>query len=147
MENNLTLEEKVYGLSLLWKEAEYNFAFWDKLKDLNWNNAYIEALQNVVKTNDNREYYLELMKFMSLLRDGHTGIFSLPAGMLEMYETLPFQVWYIDDKHVIMNTDKHLENEIFSEMRLFQNFSFWNSYLRFRGKTGFFRFFPSLFQN
>jgi hypothetical protein len=23
-------EDKIYGLSLLWKEASYNFAFWDK---------------------------------------------------------------------------------------------------------------------
>jgi len=27
MENNITLEEKIYNLSLIWKEAEYNFAF------------------------------------------------------------------------------------------------------------------------
>jgi hypothetical protein len=27
-------------------------------------------------------------------------------------------------------------------LRLFQNFSFWNSYLRFRGKTGLFPVFP-----
>jgi hypothetical protein len=29
-----------------------------------------------------------------------------------------------------------------THLRLFQNFSFWNSYLRFRGKTGFFPVFP-----
>jgi hypothetical protein len=33
MDSNLSLEEKVYGLSLIWKEAEYSFAFWDNLKD------------------------------------------------------------------------------------------------------------------
>jgi hypothetical protein len=33
-------------------------------------------------------------------------------------------------------------------MRLFQNFSFWNSFLEFNGKTGFlFGFSKSLFQN
>ena len=82
MENNLTLEEKIYGLSLLWKEAEYVFAFWDNLKELDWNKAYAETLHNVIKTNDTREYYLELMKFISLLRDGHTRISTFPDGML-----------------------------------------------------------------
>jgi len=116
MENNLTLEEKIYGLSLIWKEAEYNFAFWDNLKDLNWNEAYMEALKNVTKTNDNREYYLELMKFISLLRDGHTGISTFPAGMLEKYGTLPLKIWYLDKKHIITNAEKNLENEIFCEI-------------------------------
>jgi ribosomal protein S9 len=116
MENNLTLEEKIYGLSLLWKEAEYVFAFWDNLKELDWNKAYAEALHNVIKTNDTREYYLELMKFISLLRDGHTGISTFPHGMLETYGTLPLEVRYIENKHIILNAEKNLENEIFNEI-------------------------------
>jgi len=115
MERNLTLEEKIYGLSLLWKEAEYNFAFWDNLKDLDWSKAYIEALKKVMETNDDREYYLELSKFISLLRDGHTGI-KFPDGMLEMYGTLPIEVLYFDKKHIIINTIKEFEDKIFSEI-------------------------------
>ncbi|MDF2885605.1 MAG: hypothetical protein K0R54_6181 [Clostridiaceae bacterium] len=30
----LSLEEKIMGLSLIWKEAEYNFPFWSKIKFL-----------------------------------------------------------------------------------------------------------------
>ena len=39
----LSLEERVYGLSLIWKEAEYNFPFWKRLKGLDWDKAYREA--------------------------------------------------------------------------------------------------------
>ena len=27
---NMTDEQKIFELSLIWKEAEYNFAFWNK---------------------------------------------------------------------------------------------------------------------
>jgi len=115
MENNLTLEEKIYGLSLIWKEAEYNFAFWDNLSELNWNEAYRESLNNVIKINDTREYYLELIKFISLLRDGHTGV-NIPGNIVKMYGMLPFQVGYIDKKHIIMNADKKLDDILYSEI-------------------------------
>jgi len=35
-EINLTTEEKLYGLSKLWKESSYNFAFFDQVPNLNW---------------------------------------------------------------------------------------------------------------
>ena len=115
MENNLTLEEKIYGLSLIWKEAEYNFAFWDNLKNLNWNELYKKSLKNVIKTNDTREYYLELSKFISHLRDGHTGVY-FPDIMKEMYGNLPIQLSYVDNKHIIFNSNSHFENYVYSEV-------------------------------
>ena len=36
-------ELKIYELSKLWKEAEYNFAFWDKV-DIDWDEEYKKAL-------------------------------------------------------------------------------------------------------
>lgn len=115
MGNNLTIEEKIYGLSLLWKEAEYNFAFWDNLKNLDWNEAYKESLKNIIKTNDDREYYLELSRFISLLQDGHTGI-EFPTRIVDMYGSLPFHVKYLDNKHIIVNTNKHFEDKMFCEI-------------------------------
>ena len=64
----------LYGLSLIWKEAEYNFPFWKRLKGLDWDKAYREALPKVTAASDMREYYLELSRFISLLRDGHTDL-------------------------------------------------------------------------
>jgi hypothetical protein len=48
----LSMEEKIYGLSLLWKEAEYNFDFWDKKDMLDWNEAYRIALPSNIKIYD-----------------------------------------------------------------------------------------------
>jgi hypothetical protein len=41
------------------------------------------------------------------------------------------------EKHLLLGFDTHANLlEIIYNVRLFQNFSFWNSFLRFRGKTG-----------
>ena len=71
----LNKELKIYELSLIWKEAEYNFAFWDKVnKNLNWDIEYKKSLNTVLKTNNIFEYYLELKRFIALLKDGHTDV-------------------------------------------------------------------------
>jgi hypothetical protein len=111
----LTLEEKVFGLSLIWKEAEYNFPFWKNLKDLDWDSAYLEALKNVSKTNDTREYYLELSRFMALLNDGHTNI-VFPESLLEQVGRFPVSLDYICGKFYIGTCDKNLDIDVNTEV-------------------------------
>ncbi len=66
-------ELKIYELSKLWKEAEYNFAFWDKV-DIDWDEEYKKALPRVLAAKDVYEYYRELRRFAALLCDGHTDV-------------------------------------------------------------------------
>lgn len=78
--DNLSNEDKLYGLSLFWKEASYNFAFFDQVPDLDFDSAYREYIPKVLATETTYEYYRELMKFNALLQDGHTNIY-LPKGL------------------------------------------------------------------
>ena len=81
--NNPPKSVKIYDLSLIWKEAAYNFAFWEKLAPtLDWDKAYEDALPAVLKNQNLYEYYLELKKFVALLRDGHTYV-NLPSCVLD----------------------------------------------------------------
>ena len=64
---------KIFEVSKIWKEAAYNFAFWDKV-DIDWDAEYRKALERVLATKDLYDYYRELMRFMTLLNDGHTGV-------------------------------------------------------------------------
>ena len=36
-------EQKIYELSKIWKDAEYNFAFWDRVS-VDWDGEYKKAL-------------------------------------------------------------------------------------------------------
>lgn len=78
----LSVEERVYTLSYLWKEAEYNFAFWAERPGLDWDAEYKKFLPLVINAGSDLEYYLLLVRFYALLRDGHTSV-SPPFELLE----------------------------------------------------------------
>ena len=71
--NTITDAQKIYELSKIWKEAAYNFAFWDKV-DIDWEEKYKKALVRVLETKDLYDYYRELKRFVALLGDGHTDV-------------------------------------------------------------------------
>lgn len=71
----LTSAEKLYGLSLFWKEASYNFAFFDQVAELDFNQMYQEFIPKVIAAKSTYEYYRTLQLFCALLQDGHTNIY------------------------------------------------------------------------
>ncbi|MDD9173635.1 peptidase S41 [Aliivibrio finisterrensis] len=108
----LSTEDKLYGLSLLWKEASYNFAFFDQVPDLDFDAAYQDAIPKVLATNNTFEYYRELQRFMALLKDGHTGVY-FPENIAEKHFNWP-GVWAVEVKGeaIIVAVDKTLESKI-----------------------------------
>lgn len=72
--------EKLYGLSLLWQEANYNFVFFDRVPREQWDSVYVRSIPRVLATRDTWEYYRELQRVIAHLRDGHTNV-SLPASL------------------------------------------------------------------
>lgn len=88
--NTITDAQKIYELSKIWKEAAYNFAFWDKV-DIDWDGEYRKALARVMETKDLYDYYRELKRFVALLNDGHTDV-SFPNEIMqdpEFFSMLP----------------------------------------------------------
>lgn len=72
-----TLEEKIYGLSLLWSEIKYNFVNIDRLS-FDVDSLYRETMQRVLATRNDLEYYNELEKFLVKFDDAHTELFDRP---------------------------------------------------------------------
>ncbi len=71
----LTAAQRIYGLSLLWQEVNYNFAFFDAVPGLDWDSAYRAFLPRVAQAPSTLEYYQQLQRFLALLKDGHTKVF------------------------------------------------------------------------
>lgn len=88
----LSIEQRVYTLSYLWKEAEYNFAFWAMHKDIDWDKAYREFLPKVIDAKDDFEYFCLLKRFYALLGDGHTCV-QFPEDLLCEF-SLPIEFDY-----------------------------------------------------
>lgn len=85
---NLTDEEKIYGLSKVWKEADKNFVFFDQISSLNWDKTYQDYIPKVLETKSTYDYYKKLQEFCSLLNDGHTRV-VVPWQLREHKEVAP----------------------------------------------------------
>ncbi len=78
LKSDISATEKVYGLSLFWREVSYNFAFFDQVPDLDWEKAYREYIPRVLATDSVYQYYRVLQRFCALLKDGHTNVYLPP---------------------------------------------------------------------
>src|ERR1700728_1429334 len=76
---NLSEDARIAGLSTVWAEARFNFAFFDRQPDLDWNQTYVDFLSKVRATSSTEEYYRVLMRFAALLKDGHTNVYPPQA--------------------------------------------------------------------
>lgn len=72
--NNLTPADKIYGLSKFWHEVDENFVYLDQIGRKTWDSTYRAMIPQVQQTRNDYEYYMLLMRFCALLKDGHTGI-------------------------------------------------------------------------
>ncbi|HET7433322.1 MAG TPA: S41 family peptidase [Thermoanaerobaculia bacterium] len=70
----LSEDERVAGLSRLWAEAKFNFAYFDHIPDVDWDALYVSYLPRVRAVASTTEYYKVLLQFYAQLKDGHTGV-------------------------------------------------------------------------
>jgi C-terminal processing protease CtpA/Prc len=106
-QENISEDEKIAGLTRFWAEAKFNFAWFDKVPDLDWDAKYIEYLPKVRASRSTLEYYRLLMQFAALLKDAHTGVWgpnevqrqmsAWPPIMLSLVEGRVLVAQVIDD--------------------------------------------------
>lgn len=65
--------EKLYYLSLFWSEAKYNFVNMDHTP-FSWDSLYQAYIPEVLKTQNDYEYYRLMQRFAASLSDGHTQV-------------------------------------------------------------------------
>lgn len=108
---DLSDAEKLYGLSLIWQEANYNFAFFDQVRDLDWDSAYRAFVPRVLETTSTYEYYQQLKRLVALLEDGHTGVW-LPDPDRE-FESYPWVLTHnVEGRVLVANVGRTLEEQI-----------------------------------
>jgi len=71
-------EERIYSLSLIWKEMLYNFAFPEKLQQVNIDSLYMAYIPKMEQVKSEYEYYRTLCSFMAHFNDAHTRIIADP---------------------------------------------------------------------
>lgn len=110
-QEELTTEEKLYGLSTLWQEVNYNFAFFDQVPELNWDSEYRKAITEVINSKSNLEYYKLLQKLAAQLQDGHTQVY-FPANLESQFSTIKMEIQKEDDEYYVVDIAQNLQKEI-----------------------------------
>ncbi len=95
-----SLEERLYGVSQIWKKASDHYGLWGMADtEPTWDEAYEIAYREAADAETSREYYLALKKFIAHLHDGHAESISTDESVWE--NILPFQMTYRNDQYVI----------------------------------------------
>jgi len=107
-ENMPSREERLYALSLVWKEMLYNFAFPETLQQANIDSLYKAYIPKVEQTKDYYEYYLVMSAFLTHFNDAHTRIIAPNRPD----DTPQLKATNFGEKVFVSNIAKNLEDKI-----------------------------------
>jgi carboxyl-terminal processing protease len=99
-----SVEQKIWGLMVVWSEAKHNFPFFDKIPFVNWDKEAQEYIKHVIRAEDLEAYYNVLRQFAALLMDGHTMVVP-PWGFVKPgYDYPPVELQVVDNKFIVART-------------------------------------------
>ena len=107
---NISDEEKLAGLSLLWSEVKQGFVFFDQVPQLDWDEKFKEYIPRVLKTDSTQAYYEELIRMVAQLNDSHTNVYYPSELYKKTYSRPPLRTTLIDGRVIV--------TEIYSESLL-----------------------------
>jgi hypothetical protein len=96
---------RVAGLSRIWSEVKYNFANFDLVPDVDIDALYLEFLPRVRSAVRTSAYYLVLMEFMALLRDGHTNVYPPGAAVDQIFARPAMDTRLVEEKVLVIRVD------------------------------------------
>jgi carboxyl-terminal processing protease len=97
--NVISLEQRLAGFTRLWSEVKYNFAFFDRMPELNWDKVLEESLPQLLREQTTEEYYRFLERCVARLKDGHTTVY--PPPIFQPRGRLPVALQMIGGKPVV----------------------------------------------
>ncbi len=97
-------EERIYGVSQIWKKASDHFAGWELAdREVTWDEAYETACEEAANARNSMEYFRALERFLAHLNSGNSeniGGPNLSAG----FGFLPFQLSFCSQEFVVTET-------------------------------------------
>ena len=111
VKDTLSREDKLYALSMIWKEADYNFVFFDRQPRLDWDSLYKAYIPKVLATKNVYEYVHVLSNFINTLKDGHTRII-LDQFYFNETDVPPIYVVEYNGKRYITAVNEPLKDQV-----------------------------------
>ncbi|MCL2131810.1 MAG: S41 family peptidase [Lentimicrobiaceae bacterium] len=110
--NRISKEQKLYELSVVWKELSYNFANMDNCPNVDLDSLYREYIIIVQNTKNDWEYYKAIRHFLCHFNNGHVACYWMPDYFLDYLGTLLLTTTYKDNKVIVENIGAHNANKI-----------------------------------
>ncbi|MEL7362349.1 MAG: hypothetical protein AAFN13_09770, partial [Bacteroidota bacterium] len=101
-QENLSVDEKVAGLSRLWSETKYNFANFDLVPHLDWDSLYVATLPLVRATTSTLDYYRVLMATVAQLQDGHSNVYPPQEISMQVYARPGLRTRLVDGRVLVV---------------------------------------------
>lgn len=101
-------EDRIYSLSLIWKEMHYSFAFPETLQQVNIDSLYMAYLPKVEQAKSNYEYFRVLSSFMTHFNEAHTRIYTSHRPD----DVPPLKTINFDKKILISNIAKSMVDKV-----------------------------------
>ena len=111
-EGELTAEQKIAGLALVWQEANYNFAFFDLSPALDWDEEFEKAIPRVIATEDTFDYIREIQRFVALLGEAHTNVEPGKVFRARYGGHPALELEEIERRAVVVNASRELAAEV-----------------------------------
>lgn len=101
--DQLTVEERIAGLSKFWAEARQYFVHFDNVPDLAWDRAYMETLPKVMAATATADYYRVMIQFAARLEDGHTDVHPPRELLPTFYSRPPIRTAKVEGKVLVLD--------------------------------------------
>ncbi len=98
----ISQEQKLYELSIIWKELSYNFANMDNCPGLDIDSLYRAYMSIVQNTDNDYEYVKTLQRFLANFNNGHVRC-EYPDYINQQLGYFPIITIYKDNKLIIDN--------------------------------------------
>ncbi|HVH68011.1 MAG TPA: S41 family peptidase [Gemmatimonadales bacterium] len=73
----LTPPERAVAVAVVWAEARYNFAYWDRVR-ADWDSALAANLRLAAEPQSDLRFYHRLRRLVAVLGDGHAAVIAPP---------------------------------------------------------------------
>lgn len=95
------LRKMILDMTTIYYQALNLFPYWTDTLLKEWDKHYTDLMMTVTKDTSLNDFYQGLMRFVSILDDGHSLIY-LPKQIKEKTSYFPFKLEIIEDKLVIV---------------------------------------------
>jgi C-terminal processing protease CtpA/Prc len=101
--NTIDKEQKIYELSMIWKEVSYNFDNFDNCPGLDIDSLYRAFIPIIQNTENDWDYVMAIQRFMAHFNNGHTSVSDYPKSVDSIISFMYVNTIYKNGKIIIDN--------------------------------------------